>query len=106
MPLVYAYCMKPLRYTAAARNLLIGAGAYYLSWWVAMPLGIGYGKLTQRIVYSGDFAGYVVMPLVIRMPEALVAAVVGASVIWLIESDRPMRWVIFPALLYALFGFL
>jgi hypothetical protein len=46
------------------------------------------------------------MPLVAHLPEALVAAVVGATVVWLVESDRPVIWTIFPALLYALTGFL
>jgi hypothetical protein len=98
--------MKPLRYSVKVKNLLIGAGAYYLSWWVASPLTFGFGKLTQGIIYRGDFAGWVVMPLVARVPVALVAAGVGASVISLVESDRPMGWSTFPALLYAFFGFL
>jgi hypothetical protein len=85
-----------------ARNLLIGGGAYYLSWFLANPLAIGIGKLTNGITYSGDFEGAVLLPLVIHLPEALIASVVGASVVWLVESNRPIRWAIVPTFLYAL----
>jgi hypothetical protein len=91
---------------ATFRNLLIGGGAYYLSWWLAYPLAFGYGKLTERIIYRGEFASAVAMPLVTGFPYALVAAGVGASVAWLAESKRPLCWAIFPAALYAYFAFL
>jgi hypothetical protein len=86
------------------RNLLIGYGVYTASWWVAYPLALAYGKLTERIIYRGEFAGAVVMPLVTTVPYALVAFGVGASVAWLVDSDRPFRWAIFPAALYIYFG--
>ena len=86
------------------RNLLVGYGVYYISWWVAYPLAFAYGKLTGRIIYQGEFAGAVVMPLVTTIPYALVAFGVGASVAWLVDSERPVRWAIFPAALYIFFG--
>jgi hypothetical protein len=86
------------------RNLLVGCVVYYISWWIAYPLAFAYGKLTQRIVYRGEFAGAVVMPLVTTFPYALVAFGVGASVAWLVDSGRPLRWAIFPAALYVFFG--
>lgn len=97
--------MKPLRYKTTLANLLIAIGAYYLSWWIIGPLSFAWGQLTQRIVYSGSFAGFVIMPLVVRAPVALVAAATGASVIYLVQSDQPMIWNLLLALLYALFQF-
>lgn len=97
--------MKSTVNVVTARNLLIGAGAYYLSGWVGWPLAAGFGRLTQGITYSGDFNGAVVMPLVMHLPRTLAAAIAGATVVWLAESDRPIAWVIFPTLLYALLGF-
>jgi hypothetical protein len=88
-----------------ARNLLIVGGVYYLSWWLAYPLALGYGKLTERIIYRGDFVGAAVMPLVTGLPYVVVAVGVGASVAWLVESEQPLRWAIFPAPLYAFFAF-
>jgi hypothetical protein len=85
-----------------ARNLLAGAGAYYLSWFVANPLAMGFGKLTKGITYYGDFAGGVLMPIIISLPYVLVAAAVGASVVWMVESDRPIGWTLVPTFLYAL----
>jgi hypothetical protein len=89
------------------RNLLIGGGAYYVSWLLglAYPLTLGYSRLTARIIYRGDFATAVVMPLVVGLPYALVAAGVGALVAWLAESKRPWLWAIFPAALYAYSSF-
>jgi hypothetical protein len=96
--------MKDVLSTIKVRNVLVGAGAYYLSWWVGDPLAIGFGKLTHfiGIRYYGSFAGGVVMPIVLELPYALVAAVVGASVAWIVESDRPIGWMLVPTFLYAL----
>jgi hypothetical protein len=88
------------------RNLLIGAGAYYLARWVAFPLVIGYGKLTNGIITHGNFSTVFVRSIVLHVPEALGAALAGASVAWLVESDQPQWWAIFPALLYAFLGYL
>ena len=106
VPSVYAFAMQSIRNVVIAKNLLIGAGAYYLSGWLDMPLAFGFGKLTQGLTYMGDFNGYVVMPLVVHLPWAIVAAAVGATVVWLVESDRPLGWALFPALLFGLLGFL
>jgi len=78
---------------------------YYLSWWIVSPLAFFYGKLAHRIQYGRDFAGIVIMSLVLCVPLALVAAAVGATVNWLVESEKPLRWTMCPALLYALPGF-
>lgn len=86
------------------RNLIIGYGIYVASWWVADLLVLAYGKLTQRIIYRGEFAGAVVMPLVMTFPYALVAFGVGASVAWLVDSERPLLWAIFPTAFYIFFG--
>ena len=96
--------MKDVLSTITVRNLLVGVGAYYLSWWVGGPLAIGFGKLTHFVGfrYYGSFAGDVVLPIVLALPYALVAAVVGASVAWIVESDRPIGWTLVPTFLYAL----
>jgi hypothetical protein len=87
------------------RNLLIGAGAYYLAEWLTVPLAIAFGMLTQRMVYTGDFESAVVVPLVTYFPKAVVAFAAGVVVVRLVQSDRPIAWVAFPALLYAILGF-
>jgi len=105
MTVVYDCGMQPFRNVVNARNLLICAGAYYLAAWLTFPLGFGFAKLTHGIVYSGDFESAVVMPIVEHLPKALIAAAAGAAVVWLIESDRPAAWAVFPVLLYAVLGF-
>ncbi len=84
----------------AVRNTLICAGAYYVSKWLALPLDIMWGKLTSGYIYSGDFAGVVLLPLVNHLPLALVAFGAGIAVALLVESDRRLLWLIFPAALY------
>jgi hypothetical protein len=46
------------------------------------------------------------MPLVTAGLHALVAFATGAIVAWLVDSERPLRWGIFLALLYIFFGFI
>lgn len=46
------------------------------------------------------------MPVVIHLRWAIVVATAGATVIWLVESDRPVSWVVFQAVLYGVVGFL
>jgi len=98
--------MSVLHKEVIARNLLVGAGALYISQWLAIPLELGFYKLTAGLIYRGRFNGTVVMPLVEHFPMALVAAAVGVAVIWLVESERPLVWTVFPALLYLLSGLL
>jgi hypothetical protein len=97
--------MAHQRILLTVRNLLVGAGAYYLSWWVAYPLEFGFGKLTQGIIYPGNFAGAVLLPIVTSLPVALIAAFVGGSVVWLVDSETPLRWAAFPAVLYAFYAY-
>jgi hypothetical protein len=106
MAVAYACSMSVLPKAVTVKNLLICAGVYYLSRWVVLPLAFGFGKLTQGIIYTGNFKQAVVAPLVLHLPLALVAAGVGASAIWLVDSTRPLSCVTFPALLYLVFGFL
>jgi hypothetical protein len=44
------------------------------------------------------------MPLVTAGLHALVAFAAGAIVAWLVDSDRPIRWAIFLAVLYVFFA--
>ena len=44
------------------------------------------------------------MPLVTAGLHALVGFAAGAIVAWLVDSERPLRWAIFLAVLYIFFG--
>lgn len=98
--------MEYSRSVLTIRNLLVGAGAYYLSWWVAYPAEFGFGKLTQGAIYPGNFfGGAVLLPIVTSFPVALIAAAVGASVVRLVDSETPLRWAVFPAALYTFYAY-
>lgn len=94
--------MEPKPLVIKSRNLLVGVGAYYLSWFVANPLAIGFGMLTKGITYRGVFEADILLPIVINLPFALIAVVVGVSVVWLVESERPLSWALVPTFLYTL----
>ncbi len=81
--------MTQFRSVTTVRNILIGAGAYYLAGWLNLVLWFGFSKLTHGIIYTGDFEGSVVMPLVEHFPKALAAFAAGAVVVWLVGSARP-----------------
>jgi len=102
--IVVAYACEMNISKRTSRNLLASYGAYIASWWLAYPLAFIYGKLTQRIIYRGEFAGAVLMPLVTTIPYALVAFGVGAFIAWVVDSERRLSWAIFPAALYVFFG--
>jgi hypothetical protein len=98
--------MKSNHNVLIARNLLVGAGAYYLSKWLVVPLVFGFGKMTQGLIYSGDFNGKIVSQLVWHFPLAVVAFAAGSTVAVLVEGDSRVSWAVFPAILYGLFAFL
>src|SRR5215467_5767615 len=87
------------------KNLLVCVGILYLSRWLAFPLQFGFGKVTHGIIYHGDFGNTILMPLVLHLPIALVAAAAGVSLTWIVDSARPLRWVALLAVLYAFLGF-
>jgi len=89
------------------RNIAVSAGAYYFSVWLTPLLAWGFWTLLSQPAhpYRGDFAEKIVMPLVIHLPAALVAVGVGALVVWLVESQTPVRWAVLPAALFALFSY-
>src|SRR5271168_203089 len=98
--------MSTLRNVVTARNVLICAGIYYSSGWLTFLFAIGYDKLTQGIIYRGDFAADVVLPLVEHFPRALFSAAAGVAVVYFVESNQEISWALFPAAMYATFGFL
>lgn len=89
--------MKSNHYMHIAKNLLVGAGAYYLCRWLVVPLVFGFGRMTLGLIYSGDFNGKIVSQLVLHFPLALAV---------LIEADLPVYWAVFPAIFYGLLAFL
>ena len=82
------------------RNVLLCAGAYYLSTWIEVPAILAFAPVTNRLTFSGDFEGTVVMPIILGIPSALVMAITGAVTVWAVESERPMLWALLPAVVY------
>ncbi len=64
----------------AVRNVFGSVGAYCLSSWLEMPVVLAFAPITNRLRFTGDFEGMVVMPIVLGIPSALVMALTGAVV--------------------------
>jgi hypothetical protein len=90
----------------SVRNVLICAGAFYASLWVVPPVTMAFAPITSRLTFLEGFETALIMPLVLGIPLALVAAGAGALTTWLAESDHAWRWAVFPAVLYAVFSFI
>ena len=97
--------MERVRKLVPARNTLVCFGIYYLSGWLAFLFSIVYIKLTNGIIYDGDFGAAVLLPLVEHFPRALFSAAAGVAVYCFVESDRPVLWSLLPAATYAALGF-
>jgi hypothetical protein len=88
-----------------ARNVLVSGGAYYASLWVIPPVTMAFAPITNGVPFLDGFETAVLMPLVLGIPSALVAAGAGALTAWLVESVHAWRWAVLPAVLYAVFTF-
>jgi hypothetical protein len=84
------------------RNLLIIAGAYYLSVWLEMAAVLAVAPITNRLTFTGEFEGVLVMPIVLGIPSAIVMAIMGAAAAWAVESVRPMLWALLLGLAYGI----
>ncbi len=97
--------MEQARRMVPARNALVCFGLYYLDGWLTFVFSIFYDKLTNRIIYDGDFGAAVLLPLVLHFPRALFSAIAGFALFYLVESQRPVLWAVLLAATYAGLGF-
>lgn len=86
----------------AARNVLIGAGAFYVSRWLEGVLHVAVGSVLRTFIAPGDAAHALVAPLVGSLSTGLAAAAAGIATAWLVESRRPLPWTFIPAALWLL----
>lgn len=88
------------------RNGLISGGAFYASLWVVPPVTMAFAPITNGLTFLDGVETALIMPLVLGIPLALVAAAAGASTTWLVESNQALRWAVLTAVPYAVFSFL
>jgi hypothetical protein len=86
----------------AARNVLIGAGAFYVSRWLEGVLRVAVGAVLHALIARGPAAHALVPPLVDSLSTALAAAAAGIATAWLVDSRRPVPWTLVPAALWLL----
>jgi hypothetical protein len=88
------------------RNVLIGAGAYFVSRLAAGPFTSAVRLLWRVVDPEGSAsAALFFSPLLQSLPDALAATVAGVATALLVESDEPVRWTCAPAAIYLIKGF-
>jgi hypothetical protein len=75
----------PTRY-AAARNVLIGVGAFYVSRWIAALLRTGLAALVEGGMSADGLRQALLTPFVSSLSHALAAAFAGAVVVVLVDA--------------------
>jgi hypothetical protein len=88
------------------RNILVIAGAYYLSIWLEMLAILAVAPITNRLTFTGECEGVFLMPVVLGIPSAVVMSIAGAAAAWAVESARRILWALLPALAYVMSGLL
>jgi hypothetical protein len=73
----------------AARNVLIGVGAFYVSRWIAALLRTALTALVEGVMSADGLRQALLTPFVASLSHALAAASAGAVVVLLIDSSRP-----------------
>jgi hypothetical protein len=74
------------------RNALATVGAWWVSRALAMFISLVLTPLSNRLVFQGD-SGTVFMWVWFGLPEAIASVVATISILWLIETKKPYRWV-------------
>lgn len=85
-----------------ARNVLVGAGAFYVSRWLEGLLHVAVGAVLHAFIARGGAAHVLVSPLVESLSTALAAAAAGIATAWLVDARRPVPWTLVPAALWLL----
>ena len=82
-----------------ARNLLVVIGLWTFSRMMAFFLLLLIGALHIRMTFTGD-VGMVMMWLSMGLPYDVFAALAAITLVWVIETRKPLTWVGMLAALY------
>ena len=82
-----------------ARNALVVVGLWSFSRIVASLLGAFIAVVHIRMTFTGDL-GMVMMWLWLGLPYDLLAAIAAITLVWVIETRKPIAWVGALAALY------
>jgi hypothetical protein len=98
---------------SAARNFLVGVGAFYVSRWIAALLRAGLAALVGGVMSADGLRQALLTPFVDSLSQALAAAFAGAVVVMMVDSPGTQpaaesssgmstrsRWAMVPAVLW------
>lgn len=81
----------------ALKNVLLSCGAFALAGLFHLPLVWLWSAVSNRASFTVGIETMLLMPLVMGLPEILVACGAGAAVAATAESRYPSRWSLIPA---------
>lgn len=85
------------------KNILLSFGAYYVGVWLLYgPLVWVWSFVSNRLSFTVGIETIVLMPLVMGVPEIVVAMVVGAAIAATVDARHASRWALVPAALFVL----
>jgi hypothetical protein len=84
----------------ALKNTLLACGAYYVAMWLYGPLVWLWSFVSNRLTFTGGIETIVLMPIVMGVPEMLVACGAGVAVVATVDAKHPSRWALLPAGLF------
>lgn len=84
------------------RNVLLACGAYFVAAWLLVPLVLLWNFVSSRLSFTEGIESMVLMPIVMGVPEIVVASGVGAAVAATVQATRPSRWALIPAALFVM----
>jgi hypothetical protein len=86
-----------------ARNALVVIGLWSFSRAIASLLEVLIAVMHIRITFTGD-VGMVMMWLWMGLPYDLFAALAAITLVWVVETRKPLAWVVGLAALYLTAG--
>jgi hypothetical protein len=86
------------RTVKTVRNVLATFGAYWLSFWLAVPLDWVFAKL--RITYDDGILSAIAMGIMVPWGRTLPAIIAGVLITVTVDSRKPERWALILAILY------
>ena len=84
----------------ALKNILLACGAYYVAAWWLGPLVWLWSFVSNNVSFTVGIETILLMPIVMGVPEIVLACGAGAAIAATADSRHPSRWALLPAGLF------
>jgi hypothetical protein len=89
--------------TTVLKNVLLSCGGYFVAAGLLhAPLVWLWSFVSNHLTFTVGIETIVLMPVVMGLPEILVACLAGAAIASTVEAAHPSRWALVPAMFFML----